>query len=196
MSKCLIRCLVLANSSLFWPLARPKGRFHQARRLKEHPSPNTQISKIFRPISDHFRPWLKCPETKGFATFGAKFSDLKWSEEIRAFSCKTLFHFVSLQLVTRTPEQTPMMTSLHPTDHLSHHKTYTTDTPEGTPDTTKKPFWEKRHNGKQNAEKRFRDSPTPTNRYTLTAPQAEQRPLECIGWPQLPQTYWARAWRQ
>ncbi len=55
------------------------------------------FSKIFRPISDHFRPSLKCPKTKGFAIFGTKFSDLKWSEEIRVFSCKTLFHFVSLQ---------------------------------------------------------------------------------------------------
>ncbi len=35
------------------------------------------FSKIFRPISDPFRPWLKCPETKGFAAFWAKFSDLK-----------------------------------------------------------------------------------------------------------------------
>gem|GEM_PF-6471654 len=35
------------------------------------------FSKIFRPISDLFRPWLKRPETKGFAAFGAKFSDLK-----------------------------------------------------------------------------------------------------------------------
>ncbi len=35
------------------------------------------FSNIFRPISDLFRPLLKCPETKGFTTFRAKFSDLK-----------------------------------------------------------------------------------------------------------------------
>ena len=35
------------------------------------------FSKNFRPISDHSGPLLKCPKTKGFATFGAKFSDLK-----------------------------------------------------------------------------------------------------------------------
>ena len=67
----------MANSSLFRPPARPKGRFHQARRLKEHLPPNTFRPTFFRPISDHFRPCLKCLETKGFATFGAKFSDLK-----------------------------------------------------------------------------------------------------------------------
>ena len=55
------------------------------------------FSKIFRPISDLFRPLLKRPGTKGFDTFRAKFSDLKGSEEIRVFSCKTLFRFVSLQ---------------------------------------------------------------------------------------------------
>ena len=38
---------------------------------------NEHFSKIFRPISDLFRPLLKHPETKGFATFRAKFSDLK-----------------------------------------------------------------------------------------------------------------------
>jgi len=54
------------------------------------------FSKIFRPISDHFRPMLKCPETKDFGTFGAKFPDLKRSEEIRVISCKTLFRFVTL----------------------------------------------------------------------------------------------------
>ena len=38
---------------------------------------NEHFSKIFRPFSDLFRPLLKHPETKGFATFRAKFSDLK-----------------------------------------------------------------------------------------------------------------------
>ena len=38
---------------------------------------NEHFSKIFRPISDLFRPLLKHPETKGFDTFRAKFSDLK-----------------------------------------------------------------------------------------------------------------------
>ena len=38
---------------------------------------NEHFSKIFRPISDLFRPLLKHPGTKGFATFRAKFSDLK-----------------------------------------------------------------------------------------------------------------------
>ena len=57
---------------------------------------NEHFSKIFRPISDLFRPLLKHPETKGFATFRAKFSDLKMVGRNSRFFCKKPFHFVSL----------------------------------------------------------------------------------------------------
>ena len=78
----------MLNSSL-----DPKGRFA----CKELPT-------FFRPISDLFRPWLKCFKTKGFGAFGVYFSDLKWSEEIRGFSCKTSIHFVSLHCSKRNQD--------------------------------------------------------------------------------------------
>jgi hypothetical protein len=58
------------------PTEQVKNRFERGRFQMSSQKKNG-LFKIFRPVSDLFRPWLKCPETKGFATWGTKFSDLK-----------------------------------------------------------------------------------------------------------------------
>ena len=66
-------CCLLSPSISFYLLLSPSISFPLFTDPAPIPAPawvgNQRTHTFSRPISDHFRPWLKCLETKGFVTF-------------------------------------------------------------------------------------------------------------------------------